>query len=75
MPPSAGVPRPSAASPVCSTSAVCRGSANKNLTDIAHEAGYFDQPHMVRDFRLFTDQAPEDFLRNASPRNLPTFYK
>ncbi len=53
----------------------CLWDADKNLTDIAHEAGYFDQPHMVRDFRLFTGQAPEDFLRNASPRNLPTFYK
>jgi len=55
---------------------VCRlWDAGKNLTEITHEAGYFDQPHMVRDFRLFTGQAPEEFFRATAPRNLPTFYK
>jgi AraC-like DNA-binding protein len=54
---------------------VCRlWDAGKNLTEIAFEAGYSDQPHLVRDFRLFTDTSPEKFLR-SSPRNLPTFYK
>jgi AraC-like DNA-binding protein len=47
----------------------------KNLTEIAFDAGYTDQPHLVRDFRLFTDISPERFFRSASPRNLPTFYK
>jgi AraC-like DNA-binding protein len=47
----------------------------KTLTEIAFEAGYCDQPHMVRDFRLFTGTSPEEFLRTASPRNLPIFYK
>ncbi len=55
---------------------VCRlRDAGKNLTEIAFEAGYCDQPHMVRDFRLFTGTSPEEFFRSASPRNLPTFYK
>lgn len=55
---------------------VCRlWDAGKNLTEIAFEAGYCDQPHMVRDFRLFTGTSPEEFFRGASPRNLPTFYK
>jgi AraC-like DNA-binding protein len=55
---------------------VCRlWDVGKTLTEITHEAGYFDQPHMVRDFRLFTGSAPEEFFRTASPRNLPTFYK
>ena len=55
---------------------VCRlWDAGKNLTQIAYEAGYCDQPHMVRDFRRFTGAAPEEFLRRATPRNLPTFYK
>jgi AraC-like DNA-binding protein len=55
---------------------VCRlWDTGKNLTEIAFEAGYCDQPHMVRDFRLFTGTAPEEFFRSASPRNLPTFYK
>jgi AraC-like DNA-binding protein len=55
---------------------VCRlWDAGKKLTEIAHEAGYSDQPHLVRDFRLFTGTPPEEFFRSASPRNLPTFYK
>jgi AraC-like DNA-binding protein len=54
---------------------VCRlWDGGKNLTEIAFEAGYSDQPHMVHDFRLFTGTSPAKFLR-SSPRNLPTFYK
>jgi AraC-like DNA-binding protein len=55
---------------------VCRlWDARKSLTEIAFEAGYCDQPHLVRDFRLFTGTPPEEFFRSVSPRNLPTFYK
>ena len=55
---------------------VCRlWDTGKTLTEIAFEAGYSDQPHMVHDFRLFTDTSPEEFFRSAGPRNLPTFYK
>src|SRR5277367_6416659 len=55
---------------------ICRlWDIGKNLTQIAFDAGYTDQPHLVRDFRLFTDMPPESFFRSASPRNLPTFYK
>jgi AraC-like DNA-binding protein len=55
---------------------VCgRWDTGKSLTEIAHAAGYCDQSHMVRDFRLFTGAPPEQFFRNTSPRNLPTFYK
>ena len=55
---------------------VCRlWDAGKTLTEIAFEAGYSDQPHMVHDFRLFTDTSPEEFFRSSGPRNLPTFYK
>lgn len=55
---------------------ICRlWDAGKSLTEIAYEAGYTDQPHLIRDFRLFTNMAPEDFFHTASPRNLPIFYK
>jgi AraC-like DNA-binding protein len=55
---------------------VCRlWDTGKSLTEIAFEAGYSDQPHMVHDFRLFTGASPEQFFLNTSPRNLPTFYK
>ena len=55
---------------------VCRlWDTGKRLTEIAFEAGYSDQPHMVHDFRLFTGMSPEEFFLGTSPRNLPTFYK
>jgi AraC-like DNA-binding protein len=55
---------------------VCRlWHAGKALTEIAFEAGYCDQPHMVRDFRLFTGTSPEEFFRSAPATNLPIFYK
>jgi len=55
---------------------VCRlWDTGKSLTEIAYAAGYCDQPHMVRDFRLFTGASPEEFFLRAYPRNLPTFYK
>ena len=34
------------------------------LTQLAHDAGYFDQSHLIRDFRAVTGQAPGDFLRS-----------
>ena len=39
------------------------------------EAGYTDQPHMVRDFKLFTGTSPEQFLFERLPPNLATFYE
>ncbi|HEX6272871.1 MAG TPA: helix-turn-helix domain-containing protein [Polyangiaceae bacterium] len=43
---------------------VVRGfERGQSLTELAHAGGYFDQPHLVRDFRAFTGEAPERFLR------------
>jgi AraC-like DNA-binding protein len=36
-----------------------------SLTDASYEAGYFDQSHFIKDFRLFTGQTPGDFFRSA----------
>jgi AraC-like DNA-binding protein len=49
--------------------------SGKSLTEIAFEAGYTDQPHLVRDFRLFTGASPLEFFRKDPSCNLPTFYK
>ena len=36
-----------------------------SLTEASYEAGYFDQSHFIKDFRLFTGQSPSDFFRNT----------
>ena len=41
---------------------------SQSLTKIAIDAGYFDQPHFNKDFRLFTGQTPTDFF------NSPVFW-
>jgi len=40
--------------------------AGASLTDIAHIAGYADQPHFIKDFRRFTGQSPERFFATAT---------
>jgi AraC-like DNA-binding protein len=35
---------------------------NQLLSDIAYGAGYFDQSHFNKDFKLFTGQTPSDFF-------------
>jgi AraC-like DNA-binding protein len=37
-----------------------------NWTEIAMAAGYFDQAHFIRDFKLFTSQAPHAFFQQSS---------
>ncbi|RPD40586.1 helix-turn-helix domain-containing protein [Chitinophaga barathri] len=33
-----------------------------SLTDATYEAGYFDQSHFIKDFRLFTGRTPTEFF-------------
>ncbi|MEL7422020.1 MAG: helix-turn-helix domain-containing protein, partial [Bacteroidota bacterium] len=37
------------------------------LTDLAYQAGYFDQSHFIRDFRHFTGLTPRTFLKSINP--------
>ena len=47
-------------------------SPNVRWTDVAHELGYHDQMHMIRDFRAFSDSTPgavtPEFQRVAVPQ-------
>lgn len=38
-------------------------SASATLTEVAHRRGYFDQAHFIKDFRSFSGQTPERFLK------------
>jgi AraC-like DNA-binding protein len=36
-----------------------------SLTEASFDAGYFDQSHFIKDFRLFTGKAPKEFFSTA----------
>lgn len=38
---------------------------SQNLTEAAYSSGYFDQSHLIKDFRAFTGQAPHEFFKSA----------
>jgi AraC-like DNA-binding protein len=42
------------------------GQQKHTLTELAFDAGYFDQPHFNKDFRLFTGQTPTEFFKFPS---------
>jgi AraC-like DNA-binding protein len=45
-------------------SIIRKGITKHTLSDIAFDAGYSDQPHFNKDFKLFTGQTPTDFLKS-----------
>lgn len=36
-----------------------------SLTEASYDAGYFDQSHFIKDFRLFTGRTPKEFFQSA----------
>jgi len=38
-------------------------SKGSNLTELGLDAGYFDQAHFIKDFKSFTGETPEQFLK------------
>lgn len=43
---------------------VAQGLSGASLTQVALQAGYFDQSHFNRDFKLFTGQTPSAFVKS-----------
>jgi AraC-like DNA-binding protein len=46
-------------------SALSRGQAVLDWSNLAAECGYFDQSHLIRDFTAFSGFSPDSFLRHA----------
>jgi AraC-like DNA-binding protein len=44
-----------------------QGSADVDWTDVGLSAGYFDQAHLIHDFREFSDLTPEQYLKCRTP--------
>ncbi|MGJ4788628.1 AraC family transcriptional regulator [Leptospira koniambonensis] len=42
-------------------------SSKINLTEIAQNAGYFDQAHFIKDFKTFTGETPKQFFKLSTP--------
>jgi AraC-like DNA-binding protein len=40
-------------------------SSYSSFTEASYEAGYFDQSHFIKDFRVFTGQTPKDFFTSS----------
>jgi AraC-like DNA-binding protein len=45
---------------------VVHQKSDERLWDIALDAGFYDQAHFNKDFKLFTGQTPTDFYKSAS---------
>jgi AraC-like DNA-binding protein len=43
----------------------------KKWTDIAHQCGYFDQMHLIKDFKIYAGDSPRKFFKKFQP--LPEF--
>jgi AraC-like DNA-binding protein len=50
-----------------------RTAGSQSWTEIAHAAGYHDQMHMIRDFRVFAGDAPTSALQEIAPDHLIHF--
>lgn len=42
-------------------------STIENLTDISNLANYFDQSHMIKDFKALTNQSPKSYFSRITP--------
>ncbi len=46
----------------------------KDWASIAYEGGYYDQMHMIKEFKEFTDASPTHFFSHTPPLRVETFF-
>lgn len=49
--------------------AIIDGLNDRSLAQTAAQAGYYDQAHFTKDFKLFTGKTPLEFLKDPVPRD------
>jgi len=42
-----------------------QGSNGASLTELTYQCGYYDQSHLIKDFRYFLDMSPKEFFANT----------
>ena len=50
-----------------------RSTGDINWTEIAHASGWYDQMHMIRDFRVFAGETPSRAMKQLAPEHLIRF--
>jgi len=50
------------------TLSLLRQTTSPNWAQLAFDCGYFDQSHLIHDFRLFADLSPTEYTRQRSER-------
>ena len=43
----------------------CQAQPATPLTSLAHECGYYDQAHLIHEFKRFTGETPSEYLENG----------
>ena len=51
--------------------ALLLATASQDWGRIARDAGYYDQPHLIADFRELIGLTPSAFLKRAGDRSMP----
>jgi AraC-like DNA-binding protein len=46
---------------------VLQNNINISMTQLAYECGYYDQPHLIREFKSFSGYTPKEYLLVCAP--------
>lgn len=46
----------------------------KNLTELSYENSFYDQPHLIKDFKTLTQTNPHSFFKNVNIENKNVWY-